>query len=154
MKTLSQHLAALIVTAWVGAIWAIGYLAVPVLFYAQPNRQLAGLLAGEMFVLVGYLGMVCGTYLLIQRLSLFGRSAMRQPLFWVVAAMLLLTLVMHFSISPEMAKLKAQALPLEVMQSAFADRFRMLHGISSILYLIQSLLGIFLVLRITKPEKQ
>jgi len=41
MKNLSHHLASLSVTAWVGSLWAIGYLAVPVLFYAQPDRQLA-----------------------------------------------------------------------------------------------------------------
>lgn len=154
MKDFSQHLATLLATAWAGALWAIGYLAVPVLFYAQPDRQLAGLLAGQMFLLVGYLGMVCGTYLLVQHLSSFGRNVMRQPLFWVVATMLLLTLAMHFGISPEMARLKVQALPLEVMQSSFADHFRMLHGISSILYLIQSLLGIFLAVRIAKPITQ
>ncbi|MEO8342514.1 MAG: DUF4149 domain-containing protein, partial [Gallionella sp.] len=52
MKNLSHHLATLFTTAWVGGLWAIGYLAVPVLFYAQPDRQLAGLLAGQMFALV------------------------------------------------------------------------------------------------------
>jgi hypothetical protein len=60
MKNLSHHLATLMITAWVGGLWAIGYLAVPVVFYTQPDRQLAGMLAGQMFSLVAYLGMVCG----------------------------------------------------------------------------------------------
>ncbi|MBI5430995.1 MAG: DUF4149 domain-containing protein [Nitrosomonadales bacterium] len=147
MKNLSQYLATLLMTAWVGGLWATGYLAVPVLFYAQPDRQLAGMLAGQMFALVGYLGMVCGAYLLIQRLAVSGRSAMRQPLFRIVAAMLLITLVIQCGIQPVMADLKAQALPLDVMHSAFADRFKMLHGISSMLYLILSLLGAVLVIK-------
>jgi len=146
MKNLSRHLAALLTTAWVGGLWATGYLAVPVLFYAQPDRQLAGELAGQMFALVGYLGMVCGMYLLIQRIAVFGQAALRQVLFWIVAVMLLFTLAIHFGIQPIMADLKAQALPLDVMHSALADRFRMLHGMSSVIYLTQSLLGAFLVI--------
>jgi Domain of unknown function (DUF4149) len=147
MKNLSRHLAALAITAWVGGLWATGYLAVPVLFYTQPDRQLAGELAGEMFIRLGYLGMVCGMYLLIQHISLSGRATFRLALFWIVAIMLLLTLVLQFGIQPVMADLKAQALPLDVMHSAFADRFKMLHGVSSVIYLIESLLGAFLVIK-------
>ena len=148
MKNLPHHLASLLITAWVGGLWAIGYLAVPVLFFAQPDRQLAGILAGQMFTLVAYLGLVCGMYLLLHHISLSGRAAFRLGLFWVVAVMLLITLVLQFGIQPVMADLKLQALPVDVMHSAFADRFKMLHGVSSILYLIQSLLGIFLVIRV------
>jgi hypothetical protein len=147
MKNWSQHLATLLITAWVGGLWAVGYLAVPVLFYAQPDRQLAGVLAGQMFSLVAYLGMICGIYLLIHHISTSGRAAFRQTLFWVVAAMFLIALIFQCGIQPVMADLKLQALPLDVMHSAFAGRFRMLHGISSIIYLIQSLLGIFLVIK-------
>jgi hypothetical protein len=147
MKNLSHHLAALAITAWVGGLWATGYLAVPVLFYTQPDRQLAGELAGEMFIRLGYLGMVCGMYLLIQHISLSGRATFRLAMFWIVAVMLLLTLVLQFGIQPVMADLKAQALPLDVMHSAFADRFKMLHGVSSVIYLIESLLGAFLVIK-------
>ena len=147
MKNLSQHLASLLITAWVGGLWAIGYLAVPVLFYTQPDRQLAGELAGEMFIRLGYLGMVCGMYLLIQRISVSGRASFRLALFWVIAAMLLTTLALQFGIQPIMTDLKLQALPADVMHSVFADRFKMLHGISSIAYLIESLLGVFLVIK-------
>jgi hypothetical protein len=147
MKNISHHLATLLIAAWVGSLWAIGYLAVPVLFYAQPDRQLAGMLAGQMFTLVAYLGMVCGAYLLIQRFVVSGRAALRQLLFWIVAVMLLFTLVIQCGIQPVMTDLKLQALPTDVMHSVFADRFKMLHGISSILYLIQSLLGAFLVIK-------
>lgn len=150
MKNIASHLVTLLTTAWVGGLWAVGYLAVPVLFYAQPDRQLAGMLAGQMFSLVAYLGMACGIFLLIQRISESGRESFRLTLFWIVAGMLLISLVLQFGIQPAMADLKIQALPLDVMHSAFADRFKMLHGISSIIYLIQSLLGIFLVIRTSR----
>ena len=147
MKEWMQHLATLLATAWVGSLWAVGYLAVPVLFYAQPDKQLAGMLAGKMFSLVAYLGMVCGIYLLIHHISVSGRKAFCHVLFWTAAAMLLLTLLIQCGFQPIMAGLKQQALPLDVMQSAFAERFSMLHHISSIIYTIESLLGIFLVIR-------
>ena len=147
MKKLSDHLASLAITAWVGGLWAIGYLAVPVLFRAQPDKQLAGMLAGQMFTGLGYLGMLCGIYLLIQRIGVSGRAALRQPLFHVVVTMLLITLAIQFGIQPVMADLKAQALPLDVMHSTLADRFKVLHGVSSIAYLAESLLGIFLVIK-------
>lgn len=147
MKNFSQHLATLLITAWVGGLWATGYLAVPVLFNAQPDKQLAGMLAGQMFALMGYFGMVCGAYILIQRIVIFGQAALRQNLFWIVALMLLLTLTIQFGIQPVMTELKLQASPLDVMHSAFAEQFKILHGVSSIAYLIQSLLGVFLVIK-------
>jgi len=147
MKNLPHYLAALAITAWIGTLWAIGYIAVPVLFTAQPDRQLAGMLAGEMFAVVGYLGMVCGIYLLALYFVDFGRAALRQPLFWIIATMLLLTLTIQCGLQPAMNGLKAQALPLDVMHSAFADRFKILHRISGTIYLIQSLLGAFLVIK-------
>jgi hypothetical protein len=152
MKNLLSHIAVLSATAWVGCLWAVGYLAVPVLFSTQPDRQLAGMLAGKMFELVGYLGMVCGGYLLIHRLVIYGKVALRQPLFWIVAAMLLFTLAIQYGIQPVMADLKGQALPALVTQSQYAGQFRMLHGVSSIIYLIESLLGAFLVIKTRQTQ--
>lgn len=147
MKNITHHLASLSITAWVGSLWAIGYLAVPVLFHSLPDRQLAGMLAGQMFIGVGYLGLICGLYLLGFHVSQSGRAVIRRQLFWVVSSMLLITLIIQFRIQPVMTDLKSQALPLDVMHSAFAGQFKMLHGISSIAYLIESLLGAFLVIK-------
>ncbi len=154
MKNLYRNLGVLLVAAWVGGLWGVGYLAVPVLFYAQPDRQLAGMLAGQMFTLLNYLGLVCALYLLVWQISLSGRASFRHALFRIVVAMWLITMVLQFGIQPVMAGLKLQALPLDVMHSTFADRFKMLHGVSSIFYLIQSLLGMFLVIRIAKPDNR
>jgi hypothetical protein len=153
MKNLAGKLASLLVPAWAGGIWAVGYLAVPVLFYGQPDRQLAGMLAGQMFALVNYLGLVCGAYLLAWQFGTAGRASFRHALFRIVVAMLLITVVLQFGIQPVMTGLKQQALPLDVMHSVFADRFKMLHGISSIFYLIQSLLGVLLVFNAPRLAK-
>lgn len=148
MSNLFDRLALLVVTAWVGGLWAIGYLAAPALFHALAgDRQLAGNLAGDLFTLIAYVGIASAFFLLMHRVARFGVTALKQGFFWAVVAMLLLTLAGHFGIQPLMAQLKAQALPADVMQSVFRDRFATWHGVASIAYLVQSLLGVVLVLR-------
>ncbi len=145
MKNLPDLLAAWAVTLWVGSLWAIGYLAAPTLFYNLDDRVMAGFLAGRMFTWVALLGMACATWLLLFRLSRFGAGALKQAFFWLALVMLLLTLAQHFGIQPIMQQLKDQALPQDVMQSLFRDRFQAWHGVSSVVYLIESLLGLALV---------
>lgn len=150
MKKFADGMALLAITAWVGSLWGIGYVAVPVLFQTLPDRMLAGLLAGKMFALVAYIGIASACYLLAYHLNASGRAALRQTVFRVVVIMLLLALAGQFGIQPVMTDLKAQAFPSDVMHSVYADRFRMLHGVSSILYLLQSLLGLVLVLKVRR----
>lgn len=147
MRRFYDVLAKVAVTLWVGGLWAIGYIAAPVLFTQLADKQLAGNLAGGMFVVIAYVGMVCGVYLLVYRLSQFGGAAFKQAFFWAVLLMLLITLGIHFGIQPIMESLKEQAMPKAVMQSIFSDRFARWHGVSSIVYLIESLLGLVLLLK-------
>jgi hypothetical protein len=153
MKNLSNHLSLLALTLWVGGLWAVGYLAVPTLFYSQPDRQLAGMLAGKMFETLGYVGILCGLYLLLRRWTEVRKQISRDVSAWLVIAMLLITLVTQFYIQPLMAYMKSQVLPLDVMQSVLANQFRMWHGMSSILYLIESLLGAWLVILINTAAR-
>lgn len=81
MNQIADKLALVSITLWVGALWAIGYLAAPTLFYHLPDRQLAGALAGGMFSIVAYIGMACGTYLLLNRVTKFGAHAFKQGFF-------------------------------------------------------------------------
>jgi hypothetical protein len=146
--SLSDSLALILITAWVGGLWAIGYLAAPALFYTLgENRQLAGNLAGTMFTWVAYLGLFSGIYLLAHRVTRYGLNAFKQAFFWAVLVMVLLTLFGHFGVQPMIAQLKAQAMPADVMHSVFRDRFATWHGVASIAYLIESLLGLVLVFK-------
>jgi predicted cobalt transporter CbtA len=147
MQQFADKLALISITLWVGALWAVGYIAAPTLFYHLPDRQLAGSLAGGMFTIVAYIGMACGAYLLLNRITKFGGQAFKQGFFWAALLMLLFTIAGHFGIAPMMAKLKADALPSDVMHSVFADRFQTWHGMASIAYAIQSVLGLVLVLK-------
>ena len=147
MRNLADNLSLIAVTLWVGGMWAIGYIAAPVLFSALSDKMLAGMLAGKMFTVIAYVGLVCGGYLVLYRPARFGAVAFKQGVFWAAAAMLLLTIAGHFGVQPILEALKEQALPRDVMQSVLKDRFATWHGISSGLYLLQSLLGLVLVLQ-------
>ncbi len=137
----------IVITLWVGALWTTGLTAY-VLFDTLQDKLLAGNLAGKLFTLVSYVGMASAFYLLIQRLLDYGTGALKQSFFWAVFAMLLLVLAGHFGIQPLLAQLKTDALPNDVMQSVFADRFRNWHGIASVAYLLECLLGFVLVLKV------
>ena len=144
---MAHKLTLIFITLWVGALWATG-LSAYLLFDALQDKQLAGNLAGKLFTAVSYIGMVSAFYLLIQRLLDFGTSALKQSYFWAVFVMLILVLVGHFGIQPILAQLKTDALPNDVMHSVFADRFGKWHGIASIAYLVECLLGFVLVLKV------
>ena len=142
MKHLPDLLAAWSLVLWVGGLWAVGYLAAPTLFYNLDDRMLAGMLAGKMFGYIAWVGLVCGAWLLIFRLGRLGGAALKQGFFWIVLVMLLLSLAQQFGIQPILQQLKDQAMPKDVMESLFRDRFAAWHGVSSAVYLIQSLLGL------------
>lgn len=145
MRKLSESLYFIAITLWVGGMWAIGYMAAPVLFSSLGDRQLAGVIAGKLFSLIGWVGLGCAAYLLIFLLSRWGGRFLKSAVFWLVLLMALLVVASQFGIQPLMAQLKADALPREVMESVLRDRFATWHGVSSILYLIQSMLALWLV---------
>ena len=145
MKQLPDLLAAWAVAVWVGGLLAIGYLVAPSLFHYLDDRALAGMLAGKMFYWINWVGMVCGAWLLVFRLGRLGGNALKQGFFWIVLLMLLLTVAQQFGIQPVLQQLKDQAMPKDVMESLFRDRFQAWHGISSAVYLFESLLGLALV---------
>lgn len=145
MRSFADALQSIAVTLWVGGLWAIGFIVAPLLFSRVPDRALAGLIAGKLFTYIAFIGIACAVYLLIFRVARFGAGCLKQGFFWVTLLMLLLTLAGEFGVQPIMDSLRAQALPKEVMESVFRDRFMTWHGMASVLYIVQSILGIALV---------
>lgn len=154
VNRLAEHLALVIVTLWVGGMWAVGYLVAPVLFDMVPDRVLAGRVAGRLFDFVGWFGLGSAIFLLLFVALRLGWGAFRSGLFWLVLALLAMVAAGHFGIQPLMAELKATAWPRDVMNSVMRDRFATWHGVSSVLYLIQSLMGAILVVALRKSLKQ
>jgi hypothetical protein len=144
---MSKKLTLVIITLWVGALWMTGVTAFT-LFQTLSDKQTAGNLAGKLFEIVSYIGLFSAFYLLIQRLIEFGTGALKQSYLWAVFVMLLLVLAGHFGIQPLLAQLKTSALPNDVMHSVFASRFSTWHGVASMAYVIECLLGFVLVLKV------
>ena len=146
MRRLSDSLYVLLITLWVGGLWAVGYIVAPVLFQQLPDRQMAGQIAGRLFELIAVVWLSAGAYLLAFLIARWGGAVIKRSVFWIVLVMLLMAVMHLFGIQPLMAQLKLDALPRDVMESVLRDRFATWHGISSILYLMQSLLGLWLAL--------
>lgn len=141
----------LITTLWVGSLWTIGYVVAPTLFATLSDRALAGTIAGSLFRTEAWLTIVCGLVLII----LFGyrihddSAPLRKTLLWLTLCMVTCTLVGYFGIEPFMAGLREAALETGgVMNADSKMKFGLLHGIASGVYLLQSLLGVGLILRL------
>ena len=144
---MSKKITLVFMTLWVGALWMTGVTAFT-LFQTLSDKQIAGNLAGKLFEIVSYIGLFSAFYLLVQRLIEFGTGALKQSYLWAVFVMLLLVLAGHFGIQPLLAQLKTSALPNDVMHSVFASRFSTWHGVASLAYVIECLLGFVLVLKV------
>lgn len=141
MTSKQIYLERLLLTLWVGAMWAIGYIAAPVLFLTLSDRQLAGALAGRMFTVVSYLGLACGAVLLLLAALTAGRRWARCWRLWVLAGMLVLVGIGQFVLHPAMQRLKETGLT-----GSTGIRFGQLHEIAALLYGIASVLGLALVI--------
>lgn len=150
MSRLSEHFLFVLITLWVGAMWSIGYIVAPTLFGMLGDRTLAGNVAGRLFSILGWIGIGAAVYVLSFMFLRLGLRAFRSWVFWTVVAMLLTTLASQFGIQPLMAQMKADAWPREVMDTVMRGRFATWHGISSVLYLVQSALGLLLILGVRK----
>ncbi len=150
MNAIPQQLAQVCLTLWLGGMWTTAYLAVPELFHRLSDRQLAGLLAGQLLSNMAWLGIVCASYLLAWQAVQHGKMVWENAPFRLIAAMLMLILVAQFGIQPYMLALKAHVAPLDILQSALAGQFKQWHGIASIVYLINSILGIRLLIIFNK----
>ncbi|HEY8606340.1 MAG TPA: DUF4149 domain-containing protein [Noviherbaspirillum sp.] len=147
---LASRVVLLVVTAWVGSLWTVGYLVAPTLFATLADRALAGTIAGRLFRVEAWLTLACGLVLLGMFLlsGAVEEVRRRRQLVAIVVAMLACTAIGFFALQPFMADLRASAGPGRVMDADARARFGLLHGVASALYLIQSLLGVVLLLRV------
>jgi hypothetical protein len=138
-----------LVTVWAGSIWTLGYLVAPMLFATLADRALAGTIAGSFFRAGAYLSLVCGG-LLLMLLWADRAWSQRRIALRLVAAMLVCVLIGYFGLQPMMAALREAAGPRGVMEGSTRMQFGILHGVSSLIYLVQSVLAVVLVLNSQK----
>ncbi|MGF6263178.1 glucan phosphoethanolaminetransferase (alkaline phosphatase superfamily) [Paraburkholderia youngii] len=147
MSLMPHRLFRLLTVVWVGSLLTIGYAVAPVLFKSL-DRMTAGAIAAQLFRIQGVIGVVCGILLLgLANLLVRRGSGVYRRLRWLLAGMLVCVLVGYFALQPFMNAMRVAALEAgaDVGHSVYATRFGILHGVSSLFYLIESLLGAALV---------
>ena len=135
------NLQRIILTFWVGGIWATGYLVVPTLFRELQDPALAGQLAGKLFILMSWTGLVCAVLLLVI-FYLLDAAKWRYLVIFAMCAMILVSL---FYLTPEIAQLKVLSEGAIQQSEGLYNTFAILHGLASGLFLLVSLLGLLLV---------
>lgn len=131
-------------TFWIGGLWIVGLVVAPVLFQSL-DRNLAGMVAGNIFAVQAWVGLVCGVILLVDAIWRDGVNGVRSAPFWLVLGMLICTVVNHFAVTPIIVDLK-QGMN-HAAQGMFGGGFATWHAISSLIFLLQSLLGLGYVLK-------
>ena len=129
----------ILLTIWVGGMWAIGYIVAPVLFQML-DKSTAGQVAGQLFSIISYIGLFSAIALLINIIVKQGFASRHWQL-WTLVLMLFVIVIGQFVIQPMMVELKSGGLLAEN-----TAKFARLHGMASVLFLINSLAGLALVI--------
>jgi len=147
-----EKLENLTLAIWVGCMIGVGYIAAPVLFATLDDRQLAGMLAGKMFHIVMLIGLIAGGLLLILRYRSESIGLFKHWRGWLLVLMLASVAGSMFVLQPMIADVKALGL---VEGSDAAKKFGMLHGISSLVYMVMVISGTILIfMGLRSPDKK
>lgn len=134
----------ILLTIWVGGMWTVGFLVAPTLFAMLDSRPTAGNIAGQLFSTINYVGLICGLLLLALSFKFRGRQSIRQWRTWIVASMLVLIAIGQFVVTPLMQEIKQARLAAKLMSPDMHEQFQLLHGISTTLFVMVSILGLVL----------
>jgi hypothetical protein len=114
---------------WAGSLWSVGLWVTPILFSAQSDRQLAGVLAGRIFSIETYVGIAVAVLALL----LPGRT----QFVWAYLAAALMA-VNEWALRPVMAAARAHG-------AAAGLTFGAWHGVSAVIYVAACLALLIMV---------
>lgn len=138
----------LVAALWAGTLWALGYVAAPAAFAVLGSGQ-AGDLVALLLTRQAWLSIACAVVLLVLlRVSLDLAPPRRRFLNLLVLAMLACALVIFVGLQPVMANLRELAGPSGVRASPYWTQFAVMHGVSQLFHIVQSLLGAWLIVRL------
>jgi len=138
MQQVSERI---VLTIWIGGMWAIGYIVAPTLFAMIDDRVLAGSIAGRLFTIMSFIGLFSASFLILTLAIRNGRQFVQQWRSWLLVAMLILIVLGEFWLQPQMSALRENGIT-----DSEKARFGMLHGMASVLFLINSLSGLILLI--------
>jgi hypothetical protein len=152
LTAIFQAIERVLLTLWVGGLWVTGLVVAPVLF-KNYERMLAGDIAGRLFAAMSLLGMLCGALLLAFAAVRARQRAWRDWRAVTLVFMLAITVIGDFGLAARMRELK-ELMIVPPVAPAVVTEFGRLHGISSLLFLANSALGLVLVIFGVRPHAQ
>jgi len=150
LAAVTRSVERILLTLWVGGLWVTGLVFAPVLFHSYA-RLVAGEIAGRLFYAMGLVSLGCSVLLLVIATVRRRRHVWRD---WRAAAllgMLVITLVGEFGLAPRMQELKELAAQHPPATDVWRE-FGRLHAVSGSLFLLNSLLGLVLVVLGIRPR--
>jgi len=137
----------LVAVLWAGALWVLGYVAAPAVF-GTVGGPLAGDIVGAFLRRLAWISFACAALMLVLvRLSPDLQAGRRRYLNLLVLAMLACALVMFVGLQPAMAALREAAGPGGVRASPLWTEFAVMHGVSQLFHLVESVLAAVLVVK-------
>ncbi|WP_416192658.1 DUF4149 domain-containing protein [Neisseria sp. CCUG12390] len=134
---------------WLGLQVMAGYIAAPVLFKNLPKLQ-AGAIAGELFAVVSYSGLVIWALVYFAGKRLSAVQNIRSVNSRLIEVLWAGLAVNQFLVTPVIEALKTQT--ANWLLDLTGGSFGVWHGISSLIYMICAILAAVLVWRISALE--
>jgi len=130
----------ILLTLWIGGMWITGYVVAPTLFSLLEDKSMAGTIAGQLFMIMNYIGMFSAVLLLIGHYNKVQQVFFKHWLTWVLLIMLAIILLGQYVLTPMMSELRSQE-----MTDVIKGEFGRLHAFSSLSFFINSVLGLVIV---------
>lgn len=130
-------------TFWVGGMWVLALLVAPLLFRSHP--AVAGAAVGQMLSWLAWVGLAAVLILLVTLVGQRGWSGLKSGRFGLLLLMTALNVLNYFAVFPVLAELKLHA--HELARGVFGGGFDSWHTLSSLIYVVQCLVGVALVVR-------
>lgn len=153
--TNSQRVFICLTGIWVGLMMAVGLLVPMTIFSFLTDKQVAGMVAGQIFKNAGIISIIFGMSLLLFANTLVRRDLKQFKLIrWCLLGTIVLSMIGNFIIQPWMVALRENTLSegFPVLLSSKAQLFQTLHGVSSSIFLVELGLLTFVFWRSTKIE--
>ncbi len=151
----SQRVFVMLIGTWVGLMFAVGLLVPMTVFSYLTDKQVAGMVAGQIFKNTGFLSIILGMILLVFANTLVRRGFKQYRLIrWLLLLTLVLTMLGTFVVQPWMVAIRENTLStgFPVLLSNQAGFFKILHGVSSSIFLIEMCLLSFIFWRVSKVQ--
>jgi len=147
LSRMLPNLRLLLAALWAGSVWAVSYLAAPSAFAVLDSTQ-AGSVVATMLTREAWLAVALAVllWLLVWRSDDLD-SKRRRWLNRTVFGMLACSLAVYLGLQPLMAAIREAAGPAGVRASPQWGTFMALHAVSQLLYLVESVLGVVLVIK-------